>query len=312
MGVSLDAYLSALWAIASLVTLPGNALREAEHAADHEAELKAIGLNLVNVLQRAYIYFEGSPEDLAEEVVRRSMHIRTILPDATDAEIGIALGDLTLSAETQNKIGIWSGGKWLPIIPMHLGSVLLDSAGIVYILERIFYGISDNAVADARGIDFQEAFVDALKFEGFTVPKVGTVRRDDGFERDIDASVRIGDVLVIFECRTSERPLNFELGTPRTLELRQEYLRQKVDQISSLVDFIRNAPRGRNYDFTWAKSVIGFVVSPFVEWTWSRASDLWHNIDMPKILQADEAIEWLMKTEGRASLPKQGRRNFSN
>ena len=134
---------------------------------------------------------------------------------------------------------------------------------------------------------------DALTAEGFERSKDGEIVANSGKMREIDASVRIGDQLVLFECRSIERPLDFELGSPKTLATRCEFLDEKIEQAITLREFILAHPTGRNYDFGWAKTVSTFVVSPFVEWVWERSDHLWHDKSVPRILQADEAISYL-------------------
>jgi hypothetical protein len=145
-----------------------------------------------------------------------------------------------------------------------------------------------------RGALFETAFANALAASGFDVFKIGKIVNESGHIREIDASVRLGsEHLVLFECRSMERPLDFEVGRPRTFAERQRQLTAKVAQVLSLRDFVRENPKGRNYDFSWAKTITPFVVSPFVEWIWERTELLWHDSNTPRILQADEAIRFL-------------------
>ena len=99
--------------------------------------------------------------------------------------------------------------------------------------------------------------------------------------------------MILFECRSIERPLDYEIGRLQTLARRQELLEQKVEQALTLREFVLKFPVGRNYDFGWATTVSTFVVSPFIEWIWDRSARLWHDATTPRVLQADEAITYL-------------------
>jgi hypothetical protein len=155
----------------------------------------------------------------------------------------------------------------------------------------LFYRVQHTQTR--RGFVFEEAFRAALAAEGFEVPKTGNIQGPNGEQREIDASVRIRDCLILFECRSIERPLDYEIGRLQTLARRQHLLEQKVDQALTLREFVLKFPTGRNYDFAWATSVSTFVVSPFIEWIWERSDRLWHNTTTPRILQADEALAFL-------------------
>jgi hypothetical protein len=202
---------------------------------------------------------------------------------------------LILSAESQEQIALWSGGRRFPLIPF--GEVfVVDLQGIPSLLQTLFFRVQHDQTA--RGTVFEDAFRGALAAEGFVRAQAGEIVSACGEKREIDASVRLGQELYLFECRSIERPLDFELGRPRTLEARRRFLDSKVDQVLSLRDFITTNPSGRNYDFRWAKTISAFVVSPFVEWIWDRSDRLWHSREVPRILQADEAISFLHHREG--------------
>ena len=94
----------------------------------------------------------------------------------------------------------------------------------------------------------------------------------------------------LFECVAIERPLDYEIGRPKTLAGRQHRLSQKLDQANSLKAFVSNNPAGRNYDFSRATKFVSAVVSPFVEWIWDTWPNLWMDRDTPRILSPEEAF----------------------
>ena len=169
--------------------------------------------------------------------------------------------------------------------------MVIDLQAVPAILTTLFYRVQHAQTG--RGFVFEEAFRAALLTASFEIPKTGDIYGPNGEHREIDASVRVGDCLILFECRSIERPLDYEIGRFQTLARRQELLEQKVEQALTLREFVRKFPVGRNYDFAWASTVSAFVVSPFIEWIWERSDRLWHNPTTPRILQADEAITYL-------------------
>ena len=57
---------------------------------------------------------------------------------------------------------------------------------------------------------------------------------------------------------------------------RQRKLEEKLGQARSLGEWLRGNPRGANYEIPiQVRAVVPIVVSPFVEYLWSRDRDLW-------------------------------------
>jgi hypothetical protein len=95
-------------------------------------------------------------------------------------------------------------------------------------------------------------------------------------------------------------PLNYEIGRPRTFELRRDRLDDKVEQVLELSEFLQTNPRGTNYDFTDIERIVPLVVSPFVEWLWDRSERLWLSDGTPRILSANEALDLVERARRKA------------
>ena len=91
----------------------------------------------------------------------------------------------------------------------------------------------------------------------------------------------------------SERPLDYEIGRPRTMAKRKDRFQGKLDQAKSMRSFIESNPSGTNYDFSNVCCIEYAVVSPFVEWIWSRDNELWIEVDLPRILSPEEVFTLL-------------------
>jgi hypothetical protein len=169
-------------------------------------------------------------------------------------------------------------------------AVVVDLQGIVSILDNAFVRVPHDA--NPRGAAFEDAFRELVSSEHFELLPQRHLRAAN-FERETDAAIRVGTTLYLFECRAMERPLDFERGRPKTIAYRNRDLGEKVSQVLSLADFIGANIRGENYDFSWAKRIVPLVVSPFVEWIWSRDPRLWLRDEIPRILSAPEAINLL-------------------
>jgi hypothetical protein len=198
------------------------------------------------------------------------------------------------------KISLWSGGPRFPVIPFGDKCNVIDLASLGPLLRTLFVFVRHDGTR--RGEAFEEAFRAALHLAAHDIVGVGKLVAHSEDEREVDAAVRVNETLYLFECVSIERPLDFEIGKIRTIENRSAELNKKLVQALTLRDFVIVNPVGRTYDFAWAKEIVCFVVSPFVEWIWSRSDSLWHDAHLPRILSADEALEFLDSERSRKSL----------
>jgi hypothetical protein len=288
IGTTLDAYLTCLWALSNIALLPARILFQVRSPGEDLST--PLGMNMMNIIQRGYTLFKNDSVGIVGEIMFRAEHFGCNFPDSAESDIAPAVEHLTLTPAKTTQIALWSGGRRFTLIPF--GEFLvIDLQAVPAILTTLFYRVQHAQTR--RDFVFEEAFRAALVTEGCEIPKMGDIYGPNGEHREIDASVRVGDCLILFECRSIERPLDYEIGWLQTLARRQELLEQKVEQALTLREFVLKFPVGRNYDFGWATTVSTFVVSPFIEWIWDRSARLWHNATTPRILQADEAITYL-------------------
>jgi hypothetical protein len=139
------------------------------------------------------------------------------------------------------------------------------------------------------GTVFENLFRDSLVRRGYDV-RSGDLFSGDGKQREMDAGVQIGDCLYLFECVSVERPLDYEIGNPKTLSGRIKRLKVKLEQVEGLKEFIKRSPVGKNYDYSTVKRIEQFVVSPFVEWIWSCSPTLWSDLGFPRFVSPSEAF----------------------
>ena len=282
--LSLDAFVGTIGAISHTLSFPQQMWR----AKSKDESQRIYLLSLSTLLQRGYKVLGFDREKTAEETARR---ILTFAPEArvSPMEAAQALDLLTLTPAKQRTVSLWSGGPRFMLIP-HGDQMVIDLQGIPAILFTLFVRVAHDGTL--RGTVFEETFRAALKEKGYEVV-AGKLRLDEKTERELDAGVRLGTRLVLFECISAERPLDYEIGRPETLASRKARLDEKIDQVLSLEQFLRKNPVGRTYDFTWAEDFVSFVVSPFVEWAWERSPRLWLPDGTPRIVSAREAIRYL-------------------
>lgn len=283
-GYRLSSFFSVLWALGNICIAPAKVL-----FADSPEEAKRVmDVLILNMLSRGYRVFDGGGRSLGEEVqFRFEMYRHGEIP--TKDELGLILQRLTLAASDQPDIGLWSGGPRYLIL--RSGNVeLLDLRGLPGILETLFLSVAYDQ--GSRGSVFEDAFRGALETRGFKVQS-GELVTKDGHVRELDAGVLIEGTLVVFECVTIERPLDYEIGKPKTIAWRIRRIEAKVEQALSLAQFVRENPVGRNYDFSQVHTVVPVVASPFVEWLWDTSERLWISDDWPRVMSADEAMDYV-------------------
>lgn len=289
-GIEFNALLITLWGISqqSLGGVPD--LGTFRNLSEKETQ----GLNLINLLQRAYTIHTGNVTTLSATIKELYEAHGSEMGDVEQTSIAACLEYLTLNTSRQSQIGIWSGGPGYSLLPLDNNSLLLNLVGADSLLSTLFYRVP--TATKERGTIFEKAFRRSLSDHGYNVVKSGEITAHNGQKREIDASVRVENSLILFECRSIERPLDYEISKPQTMERRTKFLKEKIEQILSLRDFISSHPTGKNYDFGWANSIEAVVISPFVEWIWERSERTWIDSRTPRVMQADEAIEWLGTT----------------
>jgi hypothetical protein len=291
-GYNLSSFLAVLWGLSNIGLLPARILLRGNiQESEMFGPTGPMTLNLHNLMQRGYATGASEPGQPAEEILFRAKIFETF-PDAADeGQIQACVEGLTLTDTQQSKISLWSGGPRFPIIPFGDKCSVLDLASLGPILRSLFVFVRHDGTF--RGEAFEEAFRAALQLAGHDIAHTGQLVTYCGKEREVDAAVRVDETLYLFECVSIERPLDFEIGRIRTIENRSAELEKKLVQALTLRDFVAANPAGRTYDFAWAKEMVCFVVSPFVEWIWARSDSLWHDARWPRILSAEEALEFL-------------------
>jgi hypothetical protein len=281
-GFTLDALLATLWASVGL------AFSEVHPDQKHEA--LAMQQPLLQLLQRGYRTLEhdilaanGDLYDLASK--------SELYKNVSTDEIQTVIKYLSLTPDSQKLISLWSNGPQFQFRTGPEGQTVIDLQGIQFLLSNLFFRVAHDQTH--RGTVFEEAFQKTLEAKGFKVHAGVLESLADGI-RELDAGVMVRRTLYVLECVSVERPLDYELGSPKTLKIRQQRLEAKVDQVLTLGDFIRRNPKGKNYDFSDSEKIVPLVVSPFEEWIWEKSSRLWETPSLPRIVSAAEAIRLVL------------------
>jgi len=300
LGFSLENLMSVLWAL-SLLKIATSGYQA---SSKHEAKTICLAAEF-NLAQRGYSVFRGTVETLANTLkAHASQAERKNFPEL---EILVRiLKYLTLTKRNQKHTSLWSRGP-VKILKPTTDGFLIDTAQILPLLLNIGamwrLNTQENRV---RGSFFEATFRDALKTLGCNVFHKDIFHADFGNGKEavgeIDAAVSFDSVLYLFECYSSETPLDLKISKPQKLKQRiegssekkfKDGLKYKLDQALGIAEFLNNNKVGMNYDFSEVTQIIPIVVSPFVEWIWEKSDKLWIDDDTPRIMAADEALNFI-------------------
>jgi hypothetical protein len=264
---------------------------------------EALALSMMNLLKRAYSLksAEVYEEVFAASVLSLSEQAKIPQEDA-ESEARKIFEALTLSDQNRNIIGIWSRGPRFPIQKFGDGYIF-DFFGIHRFFHNLFVGIKEPK-GSPRGYIFEDAFRKALTDNDFKL-EVRDFTFEDGTKAEADAVFYVGSRLVVVDCLSVWMPLDFDIARPKTIDHRNRAIQTKLCEALPRVEKLRAKPKGKNFDFSDAEEIVALVASPFVEWLWSDSSDLWLNHSTPRVMRANELIEWAINL--RATLPQDER-----
>lgn len=286
-GYSLKNFLLVVAALSWRVFMPeGNLSREIE------GDKSATRVGILNALRRGYVVVDPERSSISRSIIwylTQFAGLKEAEVSSVELELEGILSALTLdSLAKQDRISLWSSGPRYMLIPSS-GAVIVDAEGVINLLRTLFVGFRDSE--QERGLTFEEAVRLELKGRGFDL-----IQRRFEFVsglRETDAAIRSGSTLWLIEAHSMWRPLDYEIGKIEAIALRVERFGQKLTQVASIRAELERAPMGENYDVRWARRIEHCVVSPFVEWVWSRDTTLWLNDETPRLLSVSELVELL-------------------
>jgi hypothetical protein len=284
---SLQNFLRVVAALSWRVFMPERSLARHLNGDD-----MALNLGFLNALRRGYVIAKPELSSISRSVI---WYLETVgrldksQLTSVEADIDKILSDLTLdSSEKQMAFSLWSHGPRRVLIPSS-GAVVVDGQGLTSILRTLFVGLRDSG--QRRGTSFEESVRAELKTRGFDL-----VQRHFNFAsgpREADAAIRVGTTLWLIEAHSMWRPLDYEIGDIEVIKARVGQFDTKLSQVGSIRSELETVPCGTNYDVRWAQRIEHCVVSPFVEWVWSRDPALWIDDKIPRLLSVSELIEHL-------------------
>lgn len=280
---SLENFIVVISALSSLVAIPSRVLSH------NDEDLRGLDLSnsSLHYIRRGYGIISAKYTELEDIIRNRIDNLGLSAPD--DSQLKSIIKRVVLTEESKLKIGVWSGGPRPLIIP-GVDYHLFDPVGLTRLLRTLFAFMKHDDTK--RGYAFEDIFRVALANLGFDVIS-GVKENQYGGKREIDAAVKLNGKLYLFECFSMEKPLDFEIGNPKTFMYRNGKFLEKFLQVESARDFFLEHKVGKNYDFSDCDDIQHVVVSPFIEWIWSSESRFWITKSIPRILNPNECFRLL-------------------
>jgi len=247
-----------------------------------------IGMTL-NLIQRAYGYFQ-SKFYLADDILfwRKNINLPSLQNYSLKKDEVLKILDyFTLREDRRKSISLTTRGPRPLIFPTGGEEFVLDYASILEILIGITHSIRE---IEAKGHLFEEWLNKRLEDKGFNVwvrskRLIGT----DNSSREIDCSFCHKDALFILEQKCINRSYGFEIGDIKAVNFRKEKLNDAIMEIDDKADWLLKHPVGNNYEIPPnIKYVVPVVVSPFVEYLWSKDDYYWLTMSIPRICTPSE------------------------
>lgn len=284
-GLQLDAVLFCLQIASFFCFYPDRAI----FSKDKNERNRIILGNLTNLSFRGYKYIGLNIESIAEEALWWARAMGDTV-DFDPAEVRAAFEFLLLDVKNAALIGLWSGGKRPLLLPVHNG-LLIDAAAFLPILTNLFFGVREPS--GEKGFIFEDSARSMLRAAGLDIVFAGEITLADGSKREIDAAIRIGDRLILVECFSFEKPVDYELAKPGIFAKRIERVAAKVEQARSLAEVVAASPKGTNFDFSWAVAIDWRLATPSVEFAWKLDKKLFDADGVPRVLQLSELSRFL-------------------
>jgi hypothetical protein len=265
---------------------------------DKVGDESVLALAFLNLCKRAYTLASNEVYQEIRRISSERIALRLALSEGdASAQADRILCAIQLTELNRQMCSLWSRGPRLPISALEDGFVL-DMYGIHQYFHNAFVGVREDYAA--RGFIFEERVRDEMEKRSIDL-QARNFTFLDGSKREADAVFYIGQRLVLVDCLSIWRPLDFDVSRPKTMIARQRELQKKIQQAGSCAKKVSENPVGRNFDFSKAESFSYVVVTPFVEWIWEKTADLWIDDVTPRIMRVNEFLEWAERERAAAA-----------
>lgn len=117
----------------------------------------------------------------------------------------------------------------------------------------------------------------------------GKVKAADKIEKEIDASLMIGEYLFVFECKSLSVSKDSILGGKNAVEFRVRKIKEFLDEVDEKATFLFNYQRELNHPIPEnIKYIVPVVITSFAEYIWSKENNLFLDENLPRVITVKE------------------------
>lgn len=286
-GVTPDELLALIWAISA------NLMRSVEDGPLAFLQVMNTGYELITENG-----LEGALRSYAPYVATWLREIRGEKVDSGEAvEITRrALAAWTYQAEDLEAISMWDRLPFKLAIPDQ-GATLIDLSSVPEALSGLAraVGFLAGEAGNVKALDFEDKVEARVTEAGFAAwQKRKKLTAADGARRELDLGLVAGETLYVVECKAFAQNRRIDRGDFAALTGRRKSLETYLTQAKTLMEFLRENRKGRNYEVPSAVRNFEYLLcTPGVEYIWSRDPSLWITEETPRICTAAELIALL-------------------
>lgn len=185
-----------------------------------------------------------------------------------------------------------------PLIPLSDTEVRVDFRLLPFPIREVYLSLPTLSESDnqTRSDDFEIAVRDQItqSIPGATPWRTSSeIEFSDGSKRELDASVMIGDVLLLCECKARSIGDKMELAAPAFLDSRWETSVEYIDDVDTLASALieKEIVRGPAVPDN-VKWILPVVVEPHAEYIPLTSTKFWVIADeVPRIMTVDECVK---------------------
>ena len=205
----------------------------------------------------------------------------------SDDDLQKVIKFFTLNNYIRTNMDIEYAGPHSIFLPIDNEFFFIDYAYIYRRLYDLFYGIKMDDQ------NFKGEILEEMVRIGDPAITHKKLKSKNGEERQIDASFKIGDRLVIVECRAVNKSIGFIRGDTQAINFRINKIKHAIEDIDEKAEWLNNNPIGNNYDVSKYSDILPIAVTPFIEYIHTLDDLFWLTKDMPRVLSPFELQEAL-------------------
>jgi hypothetical protein len=233
--------------------------------------------------------------DKIRDVLPAALRVVSLDTTADQVEVEKVVDYLSWKESKRSSIDLVVPGPHSFFLPYGDSRCFVDYAWILQRLYRLFLDVklSDQNFKGA-------AFEELVRRNGSVLP-VKPCKAHDGTTKQVDCAMDLGDALLVVECKVKAQSIGWERGASAAIEGRQQFIEEAIGDADEKAFWLAQRPRGANYDVSKYKRILAVVVTPFVEFIWTKSSYYWLSTALPRVLTPTE-LDTALSDESLSSI----------